>query len=415
MESVKKIKIFKYELPLSKAIIIKNNKINYRRGLILNIQTSSGLSTFGEISPLPNYSYESLQDVIKQVKDIKSFILNSKIKELEFNSSQNDNNQENIIKSFNLYLNKYFNYNNFNIDLYPSIKFGVEMALLNLLFLKNNDLANDLVNKIKGKTNNIYLPICKLFTDIKNNINIESDVLEVINEGYNTIKIKVGRNAFNDEINYLKKIFTFVKENNLKIKIRLDANKLWKFEEALDFSNKIGIDNINEFVEFIEDPFDDLKLYEKFYNLTKIPIALDENLVKFINLYENENHKNKEIKTNNLNYLKAFILKPSVIGGFSKCCEIIKIANENGLKVVLSSSFESSLAIRSIILFSFLMKLNKTSAGLDTLKFFKEDLLINKIKINNGKITLEDILKDVYDENIYDENINYNLLKVLEI
>ncbi|MCL5770748.1 MAG: hypothetical protein M1479_00525, partial [Actinobacteria bacterium] len=95
------------------------------------------------------------------------------------------------------------------------------------------------------------------------------------------------------------------------------------------------------------------------------------------------------------------------IGGFLKTAELIKIAQENNLMAVLSSSFESSIAISSIALFAFSIGLIEIPVGLDTLSWFKEDLLTEEIKIKNGNIALTDVLNNI-------NNINYNLLKPLD-
>ena len=62
MEKITLFDVYKFELPLKKKLIIKNNKVCKREGLLINIRTTSGLSGFGEISPLPFFHRESLDD-----------------------------------------------------------------------------------------------------------------------------------------------------------------------------------------------------------------------------------------------------------------------------------------------------------------------------------------------------------------
>lgn len=411
MEKIIKFNIFKYELPLLKPLIIKNKQLNSRYGIIINIQTSSGLSGFGEIAPLPFFHKESLSQGIIQIKDLAKFIINCKLyTDVSFNSENKNElddinflNKKSSIKSinskninpldFNFSLSSIYNFfanNNLNENIFPSVRFGIEMALLNLIFLRR-DFKIILNKEVKN-----VLPVCKLYMIMESDI--EKNIFQVINEGYKVIKIKVGRESLEQEIYKLKKIKRILKNNKSKIKIRLDSNGLWTSDEAVYFGNEIGA----ELIEYIEDPLNDLRLYENFFNKTGIPVAIDEKLNEFLKIYEIR----KNI-TRNLNYLKAFILKPSLIGGFLKTAELIKIARENNLMAVLSSSFESSIAISSIALFAFLTGLIDIPVGLDTLSWFKENLLTEEIKIKNGNIALTDVLNNI-------NNINYNLLKPLD-
>ena len=411
MEKIIKFNIFKYELPLLKPLIIKNKQLNSRHGIIINIQTSSGLSGFGEIAPLPFFNKESLYQDIIQIKDLAKFIINCKLyTDVSFNSENKNElddinflNKKSSIKSinskninpfdFNFSLSSIYNFfanNNLNENIFPSVRFGIEMALLNLIFLRR-DFKIILNKEVKN-----VLPVCKLYMIMESDI--EKNIFQVINEGYKVIKIKVGRESLEQEIYKLKKIKRILKNNKSKIKIRLDSNGLWTSDEAVYFGNEIGA----ELIEYIEDPLNDLRLYENFFNKTGIPVAVDEKLNEFLKIYEIR----KNI-TRNLNYLKAFILKPSLIGGFLKTAELIKIARENNLMAVLSSSFESSIAISSIALFAFLTGLIDIPVGLDTLSWFKENLLTEEIKIKNGNIALTDVLNNI-------NNINYNLLKPLD-
>ncbi|MCL5771977.1 MAG: hypothetical protein M1479_06865, partial [Actinobacteria bacterium] len=360
MEKVIKFDIFKYELPLLKPLIIKNRQLSSRRGIIINIQTSSGLSSFGEIAPLPFFHKESLSQGIIQIKDLAKFIIDCKLyTDVSFNSENKNKlndinflNKKSSIKSinskninpfdFNFSLSSIYNFfanNNLNENIFPSVRFGIEMALLNLIFLRR-DFKIILNKEVKN-----VLPVCKLCMTMESDI--EKNIFQVINEGYKVIKIKVGKESLEQEIYKLKKIKRILindKNNKNKIKIRLDSNGLWTLDEAVYFGNEIGA----ELIEYIEDPLNDLRLYENFFNKTGIPVAVDEKLNEFLKFYE----MGKNI-TRNLNYLKAFILKPSLIGGFLKTAELIKIAQENNLMAVLSSSFESSIAISSIALFAF--------------------------------------------------------------
>jgi O-succinylbenzoate synthase len=211
----------------------------------------------------------------------------------------------------------------------------------------------------------VQVPVNALVTG--DNIN---DFESLCNSGFKTIKIKVGRGDISKDIELVRSL----KQLDRDITLRLDANRAWKLEEALRFCTQVGADNI----EYIEEPVTTVKDQTEFIKASPIPIALDETL------YEND------VSQINLNGVKAMVLKPQVLGGFEAASELINIAKNNNILPVLSSAFESGIGVRSIALFATKMGLTNIAAGLDTLKWFGEDVLKEKIQIENGSI---DILK----------------------
>lgn len=404
MEKIIEFNLYKYGLPLKTALNIKNHQITKRSGIIINIKTSSGFSSFGEIAPLPFFHKESLSQAFLQIKEIRKDILNKEIRGKAISDIKGGSKlpQMEILTGmvidkgiFNFNLCNYFS-DGFNFlknifsdfGVFPSVKFGIEMALLNLYFL-NPDFEINLKS-----TMGTALPVCRLLMDLKSDTS--SEIEKIIKSGYKAIKIKVGREPAEQEISRIKKIKQLISEKSgNEIKLRLDSNGLWNLAEAVYFGNQIG----NDAIEYIEDPVNDINEYKLFFKETGIPIALDEKLYDFIDI----NNIDKA-NFNDLSYLKAFIIKPDFVGGFLRASELITIAKENGIMPVLSNSFDSSLAISSIALFAGLMNLTKIPIGLDTLSCFRENLSKEDIKTAEGKINLMEVLNNI-------NKINFNLLE----
>ena len=155
---------------------------------------------------------------------------------------------------------------------------------------------------------------------------------------------------------------------------RLDANRAWTLEDAIEFCTRVGPDKI----EYIEEPVANANDHAEFIKASPIPLALDETLVE------------NDFSQINLNGVKAIVLKPSLLGGFKATEKLIDIAKDNGILPVLSSTFESGIGVRSIALFAAKTGLLNIAAGLDTLKWFGQDVLKDEIQIDDGSI---DILK----------------------
>jgi o-succinylbenzoate synthase len=399
MEKIALFNVYKFDLPLNKELIVKNNKVYKREGLIINIETSSGFSGFGEISPLPFFHTESFEDAKLQIKELKqnNFFL-KKIEDL-FKNSTSFNSKKTVskvpekephdlafTKSFTSFLNRLTDIFS-GINVYPSVRSGLEMAIISLLFF-NSGLKKSLKSIIDPT-----LPVCRLIMDLKKDL--KKEILEILENEYETIKIKVGRDLLEKEIYSIKKIKMLILENQLNtIKLRIDANSLWSLQEAIYFGKSIG----SSLIEYMEDPLNNISEYEQFFKETQIPVALDEKLLDLIDL-------NKIIRTNWKcpDYLKAIIIKPDYVGGFSKTASLIKFAGNNGIKPVLSNSFNSSLLISFIALFASMMHMNDIALGIDSLNIFSENLLTEDIKIIKGKINILEIFKNI-------KKINFNLL-----
>jgi len=403
MEKITLFNVYKFELPLKKELIVKNNKLNKREGLLINIGISDGLSGFGEISPLPFFHNESVDDAKKQIKELKqnnffikkietifkkpgSFDFLSDSKNTVTENSETELHGTAFIKSFNDFLNKLNDLFN-DIKVYPSVRAGFEMALISLLFIRPG------LEKIFKSAVYPDLPVCRLIMDLKKGL--KKEILEIINNEYKAIKIKVGRGSPEKEIRSIEKIKKLILENQLNTaKLRLDANGLWSFSEALYFGKAIG----SRLIEYIEDPLGNISEYEQFFKETQIPVALDEKLPDLIDL-----NKINELNGKCPEYLKAVIIKPDFIGGFFKTASLIKFARSNGIKPVLSNSFNSSLLISFIALFAGIMHLNDIPLGIDSLSLFNENLLAEDIKIIKGKINILEVLNNI-------KKINFNLL-----
>jgi O-succinylbenzoate synthase len=193
--------------------------------------------------------------------------------------------------------------------------------------------------------------------------------------GYSAVKIKVGSNSIAEEAERIK-----VSKENIqnKMKLRLDANRSWTLEEATAFCGQIG----SEGIDYIEEPVKDICDQKAFVKTNRIPLALDETLLD-----------NSFNSTTDLKHVAAFVIKPGLVGGLRHTAELIGSARRNKIIPVLSSSFQSGLAIRSLFLFAGEMGLSDIPVGLDTLKWFAEDCLVQKFPVVDGSVSLQQLLE----------------------
>ncbi len=231
---------------------------------------------------------------------------------------------------------------------FPSIKFGLETALLDL---KNN--GKRIIYPSEFTKGNSFIPINGLiwmdsFSLMKNQIN------KKLKDGFRCIKIKIGAIDFIEEIRLLRFIRREFSEND--IEIRVDANGAFSPDEALEKLKRLSDFKLHS----IEQPIKPGQHNEmaKLCFHSPLPIALDEELIGVFDL----NEKQKLLETIKPQYI---ILKPSLVGGFSGCEEWINIAKENKISWWITSALESNVGLNAIAQWTFTLD-NPAFQGLGT-------------------------------------------------
>jgi len=219
---------------------------------------------------------------------------------------------------------------------YPSILFGVEQAFLNLQH--GLDFMYFPSEFTEGKTS---IPINGLVWMGDYDF-MKQQIVQKIESGYNTIKLKVGAIDFEKEIDLLR----FIRKNFSKdtITIRLDANGAFTEKEVMTKLQTLAKYDIHS----IEQPVKtgQWQLMQTLCKQTPIPIALDEELIGI--------HHFKD-KTALLSQIQPqfIILKPALHGGFKGCEEWISIAKNHKIGWWITSALESNLGLNAIAQFTY--------------------------------------------------------------
>ena len=256
---------------------------------------------------------------------------------------------------------------------FPSVQFGIETALLDL----------------KNKGRRILFP--GKFTEGNDAIDINglvwmgskdfmrSQIKEKIKDGYTCIKLKIGALNFEDEISILKEIRAQFGQQ--MIELRLDANGAFHPDEALQKLNRLSDFHIHSIEQPIKAGQPDKMA--KLCAQSPIPIALDEELIGIVDL---------KIKKKLLTKIKPqyIILKPSLLGGFEKSFEWIKLANKTNIGWWVTSALESNIGLNAIAQWTCQLH-NQLPQGLGTGKLFTNNIP-SPLTIKNAKLFYEPAL-----------------------
>ncbi len=257
-----------------------------------------------------------------------------------------------------------------NLIDYPSIRFGLECAKLDLLhggkgIYFDNDFSRG----------NLKTPINGLIW-MGSTAYMQEQIEEKLRLGYTTIKLKIGANTIKDELDLIRKLRG--KFSAEQITIRVDANGAFKTAEAHEILSDLARLNIHS----IEQPIR-AGQWSEMANLCKktpTPIALDEELIGINEIAE----KKKMLETIKPQYI---ILKPSLHGGFEGCREWINLAEKGDIGWWMTSALESNVGLSAIAQFTAEYD-NPLPQGLGTGALYTNNLP-SDMKIINGYLLRE--------------------------
>ncbi len=239
---------------------------------------------------------------------------------------------------------------------FPAIRFGLEMALLDLKTKGKRQLFSS--DFLKGKRG---IPINGLVWMGDYNF-MRNQIIEKINTGFRCIKIKIGAIDFKDELRLLKMIREDFSENELEL--RVDANGAFRPEKALEKLKKLSDFKIHS----IEQPIRQGKWQEMagLCKITPLPIALDEELIGITKAED----KTILLETIQPQYI---ILKPSLVGGFIQSEEFIDIAEKNKIGWWVTSALEGNIGLNAIAQWTTTLN-NNLPHGLGTGQLFTNNI-----------------------------------------
>lgn len=268
-------------------------RIDYVDSLVVQMQLENNWVGFGEAVPLPGYSDETCESLISDIGNVASKMIGldcEKITEYVSNALPNSP----FARS--------------------SLCVAKEMALGQI----------DLDSMID------HIP---LVAPIASSMNAEEVLIkanELIDSGYKTLKLKVGRDIESDVIT----VKTLLSKLGRDIKLRIDANQAYSETDARRLLGLI-IDSDSAIVEVVEQPFG-VNDWDRFASLVRdypqVPLMLDESIFDVGDLERAESIGTKFIK------LKLFKHR-----GISELIELATKANEIGMGVVLGNGVSTDI------------------------------------------------------------------------
>ncbi len=228
----------------------------------------------------------------------------------------------------------------YKTSLFPSVAFGLDSLLHSIVPSRSYPLC--------GFLNGAFEEICK-------------EIPFLLEEGYKHVKLKISQLSFNEAHCVIEKLLG-------KTVLKIDVNRAWNLEESLSFFSRYPLDAF----EYIEEPVRDIQDLQFF----PYPIALDETL------------REGRSSLINLPKIKAFIIKPMLMGGLKEIEEMVSLAKKMQTDITLSSSYESGVGLFHLCSLIERANISLHPLGVDTHRLLCEDLLATPHMISKGMLTL---------------------------
>jgi len=247
-------------------------------------------------------------------------------------------------------------YESIDLTAYPSIQFGLEMAMKDWKTGANRILfPSDFTKKETA------IPINGLIW-MGEKAFMFQQIKDKLSAGFDCVKLKIGGIDFEDEIDLLKYIRKqFPKED---IELRVDANGAFKPKDALEKLKRLSELDLHS----IEQPIRQGQLEEmaRLCQATPLAIALDEELIGI---------HGKVNKANLIDTIKPqyIILKPSLVGGFKSSEEWIQVADKHDINWWITSALEANIGLSAISQWTYTLN-NPMHQGLGTGQLYTNNI-----------------------------------------
>ena len=321
--------LYRYSLPFSRPLPLGGITLFQREGILLRLSGDDGSEGWGETAPLPGFSVESQSEAASQLRRLAGSMVGREVKED--------------------WVDPYGEFGRELDRVAPSVRFGFELAVWNLYAPSSGRTLPEVVTPFPRAV----VPVNGLLAGSPAEVLVEAR--RKSDAGYRSIKLKIGTRTVAEDVALVRALGEGLGED---ISLRLDANRLWDYEEAAEFVR--GTAGVR--FEYVEEPLADPERLPDFVGEFGVPVALDESLVGM---------ESEKLEA----FAVALVLKPTLLGGITRTLRAAGRAHRLGVTPVISSAYESGVGTAALVALAAGIGDRSVAAGLDTYRMMAEDVL----------------------------------------
>lgn len=358
---IERIETFRVAIPLIKPFKTALRTVTTAESVVIKIVCDNGIEGWGEAPPTVVITGDSLMSIESAIQHVfKPYLVGKSLL-----------NYETIFQAI-----KTLMVGN------SSAKAAVDMALYDCL---SKHCRLPLYQFLGGAKNEIETDYT---VSVNNPEEMGDDAASYIDQGFNVLKVKVGKDDIMTDISRIKEIRRRVGN---KVKIRLDANQGWQAKDAVRAIRKME-DSLLD-IELVEQPVpaDDIEGLKQVTDSVETLIMADESVFT-------PKQALQVLCTRSADLINIKLMKA---GGIFQAQAINQLAETCGVECMVGSMIETKIGISAAAHFA-ASKKNITRFDFDAPLMLAKDLVEGGISYNGRKITFPDAaglgIRQVYSE-----------------
>lgn len=311
--------------------------------MIVEISADGGRTALGEVSPLPGVNREDMEQAYAETARLGSALIGQTV----------PNAPDLFAGALSRWLEPYC--------LSPSVRFGVETAVSGLVAGTRGVPMAQLIGDFPRPAVRVNALLAGPYEQVL------ADAGRFSAQGYTAFKLKVGGRPLAESVSLAGALRERLGPT---VVLRLDANRGWDLAQAVvAFKQLAGLA-----IDYIEEPVRTAAELDALTSGGKmaVPVALDEGLVG--------------VEPDQCRFpsnVGAVVLKPTVLG-LDKAVRLARRAAGQGIKSVISSTFESGFGLKVLSHLAVSVNDDDVAAGLGTASWFGADLLPVPLRVESG-------------------------------
>jgi L-Ala-D/L-Glu epimerase len=346
---ITRIETFRVAVPLIKPFKTALRTVTIADSVYVKITCENGIVGWGEAPPTLVITGDSLKSIEASIHEVfKPYLLSKSVLQLEL-----------LLQGIHqILVGNVSAKAAIDMALYDCFSQYCKLPLYQLLGGYNNTLETDYT------------------VSVNDPIEMGEDAASYVKQGFTVLKIKVGKDEIQTDINRMIEIRRRVGK---EIKLRLDANQGWSPKEAVTAIRKMEDLGLN--IELVEQPVKaaDIQGLKKVTDSVDTLIMADEAVFT-------PNQAFEVLKTRSADLINIKLMKS---GGIYRAQIINHLAEVSGVECMVGSMIETKLGITAAAHFA-ASKKNITRYDFDAPLMLAEDIVGGGIQYNGRSITLSD-------------------------
>jgi o-succinylbenzoate synthase len=338
-----------FRLRLRAELVTARGPIRERQGVLLALESDSGLTAYGEATPIGGFGLESFEESERALEGLARGLL-----------GRDPSDGPSLLEEARA-----------RAPRAPVARAALDAALHDLQARAEGWSLAALLSGGAARLERGTVPVNALISGC-DPAEVEARARAAALEGYGTLKLKLGaRSLAEDEL----RVAALRRGAGAEPKLRLDAGGAWDEKTAGEVLARLARFEI----EFVEQPVAaaDVSGLARLRASSPIALAADEAAVS-------ESDAARVIESHAADVI---IVKPSAAGGLQPAARIAARARHAGLGVVVTSLLDSAVAVAAALHFSASLEGELPACGLATGSLFERDLA-QLPQVRDGRLSL---------------------------